>query len=252
VRAVAACIALSLAASAAEVLAEIYPAGPTLPANVLRLHVIEDGAAALGLDDVRLTDRSGAQVAGAFLDLLLPSRDGAGLTLLFHPGRVKTGLRANLTAGRVALPGDMLTITIGPSESRTWRIVAAETTPIPIESWQIERPEVGTHEALLVHLGRAVDALAANRIALAGPSGTRVAGDGHLFLGETVWRFVPDAPWQLGSYELRVHPDLEDVAGNRICAPFEADDLASEVCVEGRIRFDLNSIAISNTAATKN
>jgi hypothetical protein len=252
VRVVAACIALSLAASAAEVLAEIYPAGPTLPANVLRLHVIQDGAAAIGLDDVRLTDQSGAEIAGAFLDLLLLNGDGTGVTLLFHPGRVKSGLRANLTAGRVARPGDILTITIGPSESRTWRIVAAETTPIPIESWQIERPEVGTHEALLVHLGRAVDALAANRIALGGAGSTRVAGDARLLPGEAVWRFVPDAPWQPGSYELRVHPDLEDVAGNRICAPFEAVDLASEACAEGRIGFDLNSIAIGSTAFTEN
>lgn len=251
-RAAIALLAFSLAALAAEVSAEIYPAGSTLPANVLRLHVIEDGAAALRLDDVRLTDQSGAQVAGAFLDLLLPSRDGTGVTLLFHPGRVKSGLRANVTAGRVARPGDMLTLTIGPSESRTWRIVAAETTPIPIESWQIERPDVDTQDALLVHLGRAVDALAANRIALARAGGTRVDGVGRLLPGETVWRFVPDSPWQLGSYALRVHPDLEDVAGNRICAPFEAVDLASEVCIEGRIEFDLNSIAIGSTAPTEN
>jgi hypothetical protein len=252
VRAVAACIALSLAASAAEVSAEIYPAGPTLPANVLRLHVIEDGAAALGLDDVRLTDQSGAEIAGAFLDLLLPSSDGTGVTLLFHPGRVKSGLRANQTAGRVARPGDMLTLTIGPSESRSWRIVAAETTPIAFQSWQIERPEVGTHEPLLVHLGRAVDALAANRIALAAADGTRVAGDGRLLPGETVWRFVPDAPWQPRSYELRIHPDLEDVAGNRICAPFEAADLASEVCADGRIGFDLDSIVSGSIAHKEN
>jgi hypothetical protein len=252
VRAFAACIALSLAASAAEVSAEIYPAGPTLPANVLSLHVIEDGAAALGLDDVRLTDQSGAEIAGAFLDLLLPSSDGTGVTLLFHPGRVKSGLRANQTAGRVARPGDMLTLTIGPSESRSWRIVAAETTPIAFQGWQIERPEVGTHEPLLVHLGRAVDALAANRIALAGVGGTRVEGDSRLLPGETVWRFVPDAPWPPGSYELRIHPDLEDVAGNRICAPFEAVDLAREVCTEGRIGFDLDSIVSGSIAPKEN
>jgi hypothetical protein len=252
VRAFAACIALSMAASAAEVSAEIYPAGPTLPANVLRLHVIEDGAAALGLDDVRLTDQSGAEIAGAFLDLLLPSSDGTGVTLLFHPGRVKSGLRANQTAGRVARPGDMLTITIGPSESRSWHIVAAETTPIPLESWQIERPEVGTRDALVVHLGRALDALAANRIALAAADGTRVAGDCRLLPGETVWRFAPDTLWQAGSYALRVHPELEDVAGNRICAAFEAVDLAREVCAEGRIGFDLNSIAIGSIAPTEN
>ena len=251
-RAAIALLAFSLAALAAKVSAEIYPAGPTLSANALRLHVIQDGAATLTLDDVRLTDQSGAQVAGAFLDLLLPSRDGTGVTLLFHPGRVKYGLRANLTVGRVARPGDMLTLTIGPSESRTWRIVAAETTPIPIESWQIERPDVDTQDALLVHLGRAVDALAANRIALARAGGTRVDGVGRLLPGETVWRFVPDSPWQPGFYALRVHPDLEDVAGNRICAPFEAVDLASKSCAEGRIGFELDPIAIGSTAPTEN
>jgi len=36
-----------------------------------------------------------------------------------------------------------------------------------------------------------------------------------------VWRFVPARPWQAGNYAVVTHPNLEDCAGNRTCAPLE-------------------------------
>jgi hypothetical protein len=40
---------------------------------------------------------------------------------------------------------------------------------------------------------------------------------------ETVWRFVPDAPWGVGKYRLEIGTELEDVAGNSVASPFEVD-----------------------------
>jgi hypothetical protein len=40
--------------------------------------------------------------------------------------------------------------------------------------------------------------------------------------GEAEWRFVPDAAWAPGDYDVSVLPVLEDPAGNRIGHAFEA------------------------------
>jgi hypothetical protein len=66
---------------------------------------------------------------------------------------------------------------------------------------------------------RTLSSSARDLIAVAAPDGTRMPG--QLSDGETRWSFVPDEHWRPGRYELRVHPSLEDPAGNRICAAFE-------------------------------
>ena len=47
------------------------------------------------------------------------------------------------------------------------------------------------------------------------------AGRARLKHGETVWCFTPRHSWGVGAYAVVAHPDLEDPAGNRVCAAFE-------------------------------
>jgi hypothetical protein len=41
--------------------------------------------------------------------------------------------------------------------------------------------------------------------------------------GETAWFFRPSRPWEPGAYSLRVHPALEDRAGNRFDRLFDRE-----------------------------
>jgi hypothetical protein len=77
-------------------------------------------------------------------------------------------------------------------------------------------------------------------IAVAAGDGRRLAGQSALANGESQWRFVPTLPWRAGTYELRVHPDLEDPQGNRQCSAFEQQGQSKEPCHdEGRLPFNV-------------
>ena len=47
-----------------------------------------------------------------FLDLPLPAADGRRVAILLHPGRVKSGLQANLRRGRALRRGAKVTLVI--------------------------------------------------------------------------------------------------------------------------------------------
>jgi hypothetical protein len=45
---------------------------------------------------------------------------------------------------------------------------------------------------------------------------------GHVSSDAGGWAFAPTQAWQAGEYYLIVDPELEDVSGNTIAAPFDA------------------------------
>jgi len=51
----------------------------------------------------------------------------------------------------------------------------------------------------------------------------RINGRADLMEGDTVWTFMPDAPWSPGAYALIADGLLEDVAGNRLGKAFDVD-----------------------------
>ena len=87
----------------------------------------------------------------------------------------------------------------------------------------------------MVHLDAPISSSAEDLIAIRGPDGQRIAGVPSLEDGETVWRFVPARPWRAGSHAVVTHPDREDPAGNRPCAPFEVGDAGQVRRDEGTV-----------------
>src|SRR5262245_61367316 len=81
-----------------------------------------------------------------------------------------------------------------------------------------------------------ISASAETLIAIRGPDGRRLAGASRLEDGETVWRFVPVRPWRASRYAVVAHPNLEDPAGNRPCAPFEVIAASRIRCEEGTVQ----------------
>jgi hypothetical protein len=210
-----------------------------VPENLLRieLRVAKPLHAPLLADRVRLLDADGQQIEGAFLDLALPSADGRRLTLLLHPGRVKSGVSAHLRLGRALHAGSQITLlvddpAIGEPVHKTWQVVAFDaTSPVP-RAWTVEAPRAASRTPLIVHLDAAISSTSQDLIAVRGADGKRVEGATTLIDSERTWRFAPTRPWRAGHYALMTHPELEDPAGNRICASFEAVQ-ASRVACDG-------------------
>jgi len=233
---VAIALATAVAARAATT-ASISPSGDAVPENLLRieLHVAKPLVAPLAMDHVHLLDAQGRDIPGAFLDLPLPGDDGRTITLLLHPGRVKTGVGANLALGRALHAGEPVTLVvddprlIAPIRKR-WRVDPPARQGLFASGLVLEAPRAGTRAPLRVRFDSPLTASGLPLLAIRGPDGERVDGSAVLDTGETTWRFIPDRPWRVGTHALMLHPRLEDVAGNRACAPFEAAGLAEVEC----------------------
>lgn len=217
----------------------VHPAVERVPSNMLRWYVefsapMEPGTAH---EHVRLLDETGRSVEGAFLgvgeELWDPAR--RRLTLLFDPGRVKRGVRANIEMGPPLVAGHRYRLVIDAA----WRDAAGaalasgfdkqfdvgspdRTSPDPAR-WRLTVPRAGTLEPVRVTFGESLDhALAQRMLAVEGP-GLRVEGRVVLADGDSVWNFTPLARWRPGGYTLRVDAALEDLAGNSVARLFDAD-----------------------------
>lgn len=234
--------ALAAALSNAEAWAEplAFPSAGTVPANLLRIQVRMESPLpyAPGIDAFRLDDPSGAPIVDPFYDIPVLSQDGLVVSLLLHPGRVKTGVAPNLEVGPALWTGQVVTLRgAGPMAglSQTWRIGPPLMTAIDAATWDLSRPRQGSRLPFVVRFNRPLDANAAAYLAIADASGARLRGEAAFIEGEQAWRFIPERPWGTGRYALRAHANLEDVAGNRLCAPFEAPGLSRLDCDDASI-----------------
>lgn len=231
------CAVASLAATSAGATAVVYPSGAVVPENLLRIELRFSAPllVPLHIEHVKLLDAMGRPIDDAFLDLPLPSADGRSVTLLLHPGRVKSGVGANVLLGRALTAGHAVTLVVDdPVLARpvrkTWQVSAFDASaPMPAR-WTFQAPAGGSRQTLSVHLDATISSTAESLIAVRGPDGKRVSGRISLADAEQTWRFRPDGAWRTGSYAIVVHPDLEDPAGNRVCVPFEAADAVDIRC----------------------
>ena len=228
-------VALALAGVAAT----ISPSGPEVPVNLLRIEVHFDRPLpAVPRAAIVLRDAAGRPVADALLDLALTDKDERSLVILMQPGRIKQGLGPHAAIGPALHEGERITLELSDPRlsrplTRTWRVGAARQNALVPASWRLRAPAARSKAPLVLVLPWAINASAAPLIAVAGVDGRRIAGKAALGAGETEWRFMPAAPWQPGSYQLRVHRSLEDPQGNRLCAAFEERGQSERRCDEG-------------------
>lgn len=211
---------------------DIYPTAEELPANLLRVYVyfpqpMEPNGI---LEHVALLDAQGVEVPGVFLsnryDLWSPDR--RRLTVLFDPGRVKTGLAAHDALGRALEPGSSYSLVVrgsavdargcqlGTETEHAFVAREADLDPPRAEEWSLTRPAAGSVEPFEVDLGSPHDHVSlAYRLRIATTDGEVVPGRIDLGPGEEVWSFTPAAPWAIGTYVLHIDARLEDLAGNR-------------------------------------
>jgi hypothetical protein len=223
---------------AAEVVA-IDPTADVVPENLLKIYLRFSAPMARGeaYRRVRLLRPDGRAVERPFLEIgeELWDADGKRLTLLFDPGRIKRGLVPREEEGPILEAGTSYTLVIDAgwpdAEGRPLRAGARkafragppdEVQPTP-SNWTFESPRPATREPLVVRFPEPLDRAMLARALTAEVGGAAVAGRVEVGAGETLWRFVPEAPWPGGPIALRVDTELEDLAGNSIARPFEVD-----------------------------
>lgn len=213
------------------------PSQSIIPANTLRMYVQFSEPMARGQlrEAITLWHSHAGQVESPFLtldsELWDPTQTRA--TLLLDPGRIKQGVGPNVANGaplvsgksyRLVVSGQMKSaagVPIGQNATISIRVGDAERRAITPENWQILPPQAGSQTPLTVTFERIMDSGAVVRLLkLENDRGRRIHGQIETDGGG--WSLMPDHPWRAGMYRLIVAPELEDVSGNAISAPFDA------------------------------
>ena len=200
----------------------VQPSGPEAPANLLRLS-ISFAAQVEGplLPRLSLLRADGRQVQEPFLEQELWSPNGKILTVMMHPGRIKTGLKAQDEKGPILSPGDSVALALDGVPIKRWRVGPPDKIGPVASAWKVSAVRVESKQPLVVALDGPIDGRDADYLAIADVRDRRVAGRAQLTDGESTWTFTPSAPWRLGAYRLVVRGTLEDPAGNRLGSHFE-------------------------------
>ena len=111
-----------------------------------------------------------------------------------------------------------------------WQVTDFDTQTLTPARWRFDPPRVGSRSPIVLQLGAPISSVAETLIAIRGPDGSRIVGSIALEGGETIFRFTPAQPWRAGDFAVVVHPDVEDAAGNRQCAPFEVTNASRIQC----------------------
>src|ERR1700741_162229 len=136
----------------------VQPSGPEIPANLLRLS-IRFAAQVEGrvLPRLSLWRADGTQVEAPFLEQELWSPSGRILTVMLHPGRVKSGLKAQDEEGPILSAGDEVALALDGVPIKRWRVGPAdETGPVAAE-WKLSAVGVESKHPLVVALDGPID-----------------------------------------------------------------------------------------------
>jgi hypothetical protein len=201
---------------------QVQPSGPEVPANLLRIS-IRFAAPVEGplLGKLSLMHANGQRIEEPFLEQELWSPSGKVLTIMMHPGRVKTGLNAREAMGPILSMGDDVALAIDGRPIKRWSVGPTRGTGPVASAWTLSEVHAGSREPLVVRLDGPIDGRDADYLAIADGQNRRVPGHVQLTNGETTWTFAPRAPWQAGAYQLVARSTLEDAAGNRLGGHFE-------------------------------
>ena len=217
----------------------VQPSATVAPANLLRLSVVfaapVEGAV---LPRIALLRADGSPLQEPFLPQELWSPDGKVLTLLLHPGRVKTGLVARELWGPIFSEGDDVVLTFDGRPIKRWHIGAVDPDGPVTSAWKLSSVDAGSRQALVVTLDGPIDGRDVDDLAVVGTDEHRLEGRAQLRDGETTWTFTPDVAWGAGDYRLIVHGTLEDPSGNRLGGHFETPESSPQpVATDGVIAF---------------
>ena len=217
----------------------VHPTLNCLPANILRAHIVFDRPMRTtdALRHIKLIDNRGNDLSDALLDLTdgLWTTDGRILTLLFHPGRVKTGLAATDQYGSIFTEDQTYQLVVSK------KIVAANGRSLEDDYRHCFKIGSAIRQGFLpipdrlllrdnivrIEVNQLLDFLSVRAyLAVADESDRRLNADISLTADARAIVIRMSNPNSRERRFLRVHSQLEDVAGNRANVPFEISQSA--------------------------
>ncbi|PTR33936.1 hypothetical protein C8J98_102123 [Luteibacter sp. OK325] len=212
----------ALAGAATPQAVVVRPSGPEVPANLLRIS-IEFTAPVEGpvLGRIGLRHTDGRVIEAPFLQQELWSPDSRVLTILMHPGRVKTGLNAREQLGPILVAGEKVVLTLDGQPVKQWNVGPEDRNGPVASAWKLSPVRPDSREPLVVALDGPIDGRDADYLAVVDMENHLVDGQASLKDGERTWAFTPATPWRTAPYRLMVRGTLEDSSGNRLNGHFE-------------------------------
>lgn len=221
----------------------VFPSGQALPENTLRLYVTfsQPMESRDVQRHVHLLDSAGREIDLAFVEIPHGLWDATHtrLTLLVHPGRLKRGIAPGERLGPPLRAGERYTLrvdgalrdaaglSLGQAFDHRFEAGAEDRASPRPGALALTPPRAAT-EPLVVDLPEALDeALLRRLVWVEDARGESVPGRIAIDRGETRWTFAPEGAWAAGEYALRLHPALEDRAGNRFDRLFDRELAAS-------------------------
>jgi hypothetical protein len=225
---------------------QVFPSASEIPTNLLRFHirfnevpeVFDIGSA------IRLIDAAGVAIDHVFLDLDegLWSADGLTLTVMLHPGRIKTGLTASRALGNAFQEHNQYELQLrcehlpslhhvySPSSAsaanewaciKRFTAIAAVDTAIDAQSLLLSVPNAHSLSPLSITFPRSIDRLGAENYVRLNSAADQLL-DVQLEVGsaERAIHFVPRRAWPSGPVTIHFSGDFEDVSGNRLSSAF--------------------------------
>ena len=204
---------------------DIHPKTSIWPANLLRFHIefFDPAETRLPPNPIELLREDGTDVSGALVDLAegLWSADGRWLTALFHPGRVKAGLKAREELGPALAEGSRYQLSIRTAEGdkvlmRSFLAGPVTTCALDIDGWRFRREVTDSEDYLALELDHLADAMSAySHLRLIHPDGSVAGAPQRIEPRRILFEWTP------GAVAVRVDSRFEDPCGNRIGRAFE-------------------------------
>jgi len=233
---------------------EIYPTGNFLPENLLKFHIRFSSAMTRGeiYDRVKLYSGSNL-IEKAFLivDEELWDEEMTSVTLMFDPGRIKRGLRANVEMGPPLKAGHQYRLVIesgwpdqyGNETANTmekkFTCVVADRERPDMNRWVMKSPTAGL-DGLSIDLIEPFDVdVLLYSLRIRNQHGDLVQGKFTALKDQSILVFEPMEAWQGGTYTLECNPLIEDLAGNSIERLFDVDVTALPTAIVTQRTFDV-------------
>src|SRR5262245_32122698 len=177
----------------------VQPSGLEVPANLLRISIsFASQVEGPLLPRLALLHADGTRVQEPFLEQELWSPSGKILTVMMHPGRVKTGLKARDEKGSILSVVDGVAHALDGVPIKRWRIGPANEFGPVASTWRVSAVRADSRQPLVVAFDESIDGRAGDYLAIADVRDRRVAGRAQLTDGESTWTFTPGAPWRAG------------------------------------------------------
>ena len=222
------------------IVSQVYPTANSLPENLLKFYLHFSAPMSQGnvYSHIHLLNARNKKIDLPFLEVdeELWNPDGTRLTILFDPGRIKSGLLPRDQDGPVLQKGQSYTLKI----DATWPdaagaplkkgftkkfIVAAPDVEIPSPArWKMTAPEADSINPMTLDFPEPLDHALLQRLLWIEDAGKHaVEGQVQVRNSERQWTFVPSREWKDGDYRVVIRTGLEDLAGNNVARPFEVD-----------------------------